>query len=213
MMRSAALLCAVSLLEAVAGSAMDDTTIRTAVAEWLSDATAAEAAHGHISTWETGGVTDMNRLFCAVLCDGANGAASSFNEDIGAWDTSGVTDMELMFYWASAFNQDIGAWETSGVTSMHGMFSQASSFNQDLSDWAVDGVTTMVYMFDGASAFNQDLGWCVDDGVLSYNTFDNTPCESTSCGVKEGDCKALGSDAATTRSAALAALVIGAALP
>ena len=34
---------------------MDDTTIRTAVTEWLSDATAAEATYGHISTWETGG--------------------------------------------------------------------------------------------------------------------------------------------------------------
>ena len=43
MMRSAALLCVASLLPAVAGSAMDDTTIRTAVTEWLSDASAAEA--------------------------------------------------------------------------------------------------------------------------------------------------------------------------
>ena len=34
---------------------MDDTTIRTAVAAWLSDRAAAEAAYGHISTWETGG--------------------------------------------------------------------------------------------------------------------------------------------------------------
>jgi surface protein len=214
MMRSAALLlpAVASLLPAVAGSAMDDITIRTAVTEWLSDATAAEAAHGHISTWETGGVTDMNRLFCAFLCDGANSAASSFNEDIGAWDTSGVTDMELMFNFASAFNQDIGAWDTSGVTSMHGMFYEASAFNQDLGDWAVDSVTTMVYMFDGASAFNQDLGWCVDDGVLSYNTFSDTPCKSTSCGVKEGGCGDLGSDGAATPSAALAALVIGAAL-
>ena len=43
--------------------AMDDTTIRTAVAAWLSDASAAEATYGHISTWETGGVTDMSCLF------------------------------------------------------------------------------------------------------------------------------------------------------
>ena len=31
---------------------LDDTTIRTAVAAWLADATAAEATYGHISTWE-----------------------------------------------------------------------------------------------------------------------------------------------------------------
>ena len=44
---------------------LDDTTIREAVAAWLADATAAEAAYGHISTWKTGGVTDMADLFCA----------------------------------------------------------------------------------------------------------------------------------------------------
>ena len=72
MVRSAALLCAVSLLEAVAGSALDNDSIKTAVALWLSDSTAAEAAYGHISTWETGGVTDMSYLFCGTtgsLCN------------------------------------------------------------------------------------------------------------------------------------------------
>ena len=44
---------------------MDDSNIRTAVAAWLADATAAEATYGHISTWKTGGVTDMSWLFCA----------------------------------------------------------------------------------------------------------------------------------------------------
>ena len=37
------------------GYVMTDSNIRTAVAAWLSDATAAEATYGHISTWETGG--------------------------------------------------------------------------------------------------------------------------------------------------------------
>ena len=32
---------------------MTDSRIRTAVAAWLADAAAAEAAYGHISTWET----------------------------------------------------------------------------------------------------------------------------------------------------------------
>ena len=84
MVRSAALLCAVSLLEAVAGIALDNDSIKTAVALWLSDSTAAEAAYGHISTWETGGVTDMSYLFCGTTGSLCNPAAASFNEDIGA---------------------------------------------------------------------------------------------------------------------------------
>ena len=110
--------------------AADDSTIRTAVAAWLSDSAAAEAAYGHISTWETGGVTDMSELFCVQYCVYSNLAAASFNEDIGAWDTSGVKTMYKMFSRASAFNRDIGAWDTSGVTAMHWMFYYASAFNQ-----------------------------------------------------------------------------------
>ena len=41
---------------------MTDSNIRTAVDAWFSDATAAEATYGHISTWETSGVTDMYAL-------------------------------------------------------------------------------------------------------------------------------------------------------
>ena len=109
------------------GNVMANGKIRIAVAAWLSDATAAEATYGHISTWETGGVTDMDNLF----------------ED------------------ASSFNEDIGAWDTSGVTRMFGMF-------------------------EDASAFDQDLGWCMDDDVrLGAGAFYNTPCEATSCGVKQ----------------------------
>ena len=79
---------------------MDDTTIRTAVAAWLSDRAAAEATYGHISRWGTQGVTDMSYLFCAstyyALAADCNAAAASFNENIGAWDTSGVTRMDYM---------------------------------------------------------------------------------------------------------------------
>jgi len=88
------------------GTPMGDGSIRVAVAAWLSDATAAEAAYGHISTWETGGVTDMSELF---------EDASSFNEDISAWDTSGVTTMVEMFQDASSFNQNIGGWSVAGA--------------------------------------------------------------------------------------------------
>ena len=98
----------------LSGYVMTDSNIRTAVAAWFSDASAAETTYGHISTWDTSGVTDMSYLFCAdydanwrPLC---NSAAASFNEDIGAWDTSGVTTMSGMFRDggdASAFNHGI----------------------------------------------------------------------------------------------------------
>ena len=42
------------LLPTVAGIALDDSTIRTAVGG-LSDSATAEAAYGHISTWRLGG--------------------------------------------------------------------------------------------------------------------------------------------------------------
>ena len=228
---------------ACGGSPMSDVGIRLAVTAWLADATAAEATYGHISTWETGGVTSMRYLFCGSSCTSGppwcsvcNTAAAYFNEDIGAWDTSGVTSMNRMFYRASAFdqdiggwavdsvtdmswmfhmassfNQDIGAWDTSGVTSMNRMFYGASAFDQDIGGWAVDsvtdmaltfsgassfnqdlgawdtsGVTTMYMMFRNASAFDQNLGWCLDDDVRLDGAFGGTPCESTSCGVKQG---------------------------
>merc|ERR1712138_253405 len=102
------------------GNVMATGKIRIAVAAWLSDATAAEATYGHISTWETSGVTDMWGLFAHV---------AAFNEDIGAWDTSGVTSMSRMFEGASAFNQDIGTWQVDKVMDMGWMFREASSFN------------------------------------------------------------------------------------
>jgi surface protein len=148
------------VLQGICDYPMTDSTIRTAVTAWLSNPTAAEATYGHISTWETGGVTDMSYLFCESTSSACNTAAASFNDDISSWETSGVTTMRSMFTGASAFNRDIGAWDTSGVTSMR-------------------------YMFYEASAFDQDLGWCVDDDVGLDYAFKDTPCASTSCGVKQ----------------------------
>ena len=91
------------------GYVMDDTTIRTARDAWLADPAAAEATYGHISTWDTSGVTNMAYLFCGGYgWSSCNTAAKSFNEDISAWDTSGVTSMYWMFFYAHAFNQDLG---------------------------------------------------------------------------------------------------------
>ena len=55
---------------------IDDGTIKTAVGRWLLNPAAAEASYGHISTWETAGVTDMSELFCALLSCGYYGCAA-----------------------------------------------------------------------------------------------------------------------------------------
>ena len=96
--------CGTTPAPTISPLAADDSTIRTAVTAWLADPTAAETTYGHISTWETGGVTDMSYLFST----GSNSGVEFFNEDIGAWDTSGVTSMREMFSGASAFDQDLG---------------------------------------------------------------------------------------------------------
>jgi len=85
----------------LSGYVMTDSNIRTARDAWLADASAAETTYGHISTWDTSGVTDMSWLFCgssSYSSYGCNTAAASFNEDISAWDTSGVTTLREMFY-------------------------------------------------------------------------------------------------------------------
>ena len=127
MMGAAALLCVASLLPAVDGIALSDQGIRTAVNYWLSDSATAEAAYGHISTWDTSGVTDMSYLFCGTYGGsylhslGCSPAAESFNDDIGAWDVSGVTRMDSMFMYALAFDQDLG-WLVDDDVSMYDAF-------------------------------------------------------------------------------------------
>ena len=139
----------------------DDSSVKTAVALWLSDRDAAIRSYGQIWTWDTSGVTDMSYLFCGSQywsSSGCNEAAASFNDPIGEWDTPGVTSMYRMFYEASAFDQDLS--------------------------WSLGNVTNMISMFKGASVFDPwDLGWCVaDDADLDY-AFEGTQCASTSCGV------------------------------
>merc|ERR1719506_1521567 len=145
------------------GEPMDDATIRTAVDLWLSNRAAAMATYGHVSTWETGAVTDMSYLFCAA------------HERFGACSPA-----------AEAFNDDIGAWETSRVTDVSYMFAGSPTFNQDLGAWAVDEVTDLRGMFDGAAAFDQDLGWCVAGDAAQDGAFVESACAATACGTAKG---------------------------
>ena len=145
------------------GEPMDDATIRTAVDLWLSNRAAAMATYGHVSTWETGAVTDMSYLFCAAheRFGACSPAAEAFNDDIGAWDTSSVTDVSYMFAGSPNFNQDLGAWSVDRVTDLRGMF-------------------------DGAAAFDQDLGWCVAGDAAQDGAFAASACAAAACGTSKG---------------------------
>ena len=68
------------------------------------------------------------------------------------------------------------------------MFHRAVSFNQNIGNWVIDSVTSMEGMFFDAKAFKKNLGWCVDNDVSLNNAFWETKCESTSCGVTQGNC-------------------------
>ena len=104
---------------------------------WLDDASAATAMYGHISTWDTSLITDMDTIFCAnegwanmpgdgwlTRCDTR---AATFDADISGWDMSSVTTMSYMFYQAAAFNQDLSAWDVSSVTTMEARHPSANA--------------------------------------------------------------------------------------
>ena len=114
--------CLAGLVTAGAVVQLDDTSIRTAVTAWLTDAAAAEATYGHISAWDTSQVTDMARLF----------QNSDFNQNINAWDTGAVTTMFGLFSVASKFNQPLNDWDVSRVTNMEALFAEATAFNQPI---------------------------------------------------------------------------------
>ena len=124
--------------------------IQTAVSAWITNATAATATYGNISTWDTSRVTNMDYLF---------GGATLFNGDISKWNTGNVTSMYAMFYLASSFNGDISKWNTGKVQFMSDMFNNALKFNGDLSSWNTSAVQSMDYLFYSATSFNQTLCW------------------------------------------------------
>ena len=167
-----------------------DDTMHASVKAWVSNAAAAEAIYGNISSFDTGAVTDMAWLFCGdtgrndawehyifggnnvtVPC---NEGAQSFNLDITSWNTSAVVSMRDMFTGALAFNQPIGSWDTSAVANMVGMFNSASSFNQPLNSFDTRSLQYASWVFKAASSFNQPLSsWDMSKVIKIHNIFDS----------------------------------------
>ena len=127
----------------------DDDTLRKAVELWHTDEEEAKRRYGDLSKWQTGKVTNMERMFTC---------AHSFNQPLKSWDTSKVTTMEGMFWSASSFNQPLNSWRTSKVTNMMCMFHSATKFNEPLDHWDISSVphkheNGLKYMFRGALAY------------------------------------------------------------
>ena len=107
---STALGLLVSLPETVGQTSFTSKSeLQAALAEWCADPTAATATHGDISTWDTGGVTDMSgqgssqpyTSFFPSACHSSCSTAyciTTFNGAIGSWNVVGVTSMDSMFY-------------------------------------------------------------------------------------------------------------------
>ena len=166
-----ALLCATT----AAAEPLDDKTIRKAVKLWADDEAKATKKYGHISTWDTSRVTDMDYLLGACWSDSRCVVSWSFNEDVSNWDTSNVKSMvslprrmrvstllttqnvQVNMFRDTAFNQAIGVWDVSQVTDMSSMFEGADSFNQPLNGWDVSKVKSMYEMLEDCTAFNQPL--------------------------------------------------------
>ena len=182
--------------DAPTGDVMVNWKLRRAVRAWLDDAAAAEATYGHISAWDTSGVTDLHCLFAAAKESGCwyyNAEAASFDEHLEEWDVSHVDTMWNMFNGAARRgNRPRGRAFLGNATIRHERAANcdfragAASFDRYLGDWDVSNVKDMNGMFAGASAFDQDLGWCVDEDAELSAAFDDTPCSSTSCGVEQG---------------------------
>ena len=125
-----------------------------AAKEWLENEELAETKYGHISNWDTSGVTEMKALFYPGYRDGESKIDTSlFNEDISRWNVSNVNDMSRLFENCLHFNQDISSWDVSNVTSMQGMFKGCNNFNQDIGKWNIDNVRSFSNMFKKATSF------------------------------------------------------------
>ena len=70
----------------------DTASLRTAVSAWCDNEASATTTYGHISTWDTSGVTDMSYLFSRYDSTGSDvggvycSSYDTFNSDISNWD-------------------------------------------------------------------------------------------------------------------------------
>ena len=59
--------------------------LQKALVDWCADPANAEAAYGHISTWDVSATTDLQYLVSMAPC------VNTFNEDIDDWNVGQAT--------------------------------------------------------------------------------------------------------------------------
>merc|ERR1712176_133676 len=106
--------------------AFDSKTLRHWVARYFIDPWNVLEMFGPLSSWNTGAVTDMKRLFTYKR---------RFNDDISKWKTQRVTDMHEMFYQATHFNINLNKWNVKKVRNFKNMFYNATSYGYHLNSW------------------------------------------------------------------------------
>lgn len=144
----------------------DKSELEFALAEWCHSPTSTATLRGHISTWDTSLVADMQELVFKAPC------RSTFNENIGelpptpsrtssaqpppgcqtlstapspgSWNVARVTSLRNAFAYAITFDQPLD-WDTSSVTDTSNLFMHAVRFNRPLDGWQVGSVTNMYW--------------------------------------------------------------------
>ena len=157
-----------------------------------------------IENWNTGKVTNMERMFFGT----------AFNRPIGNWNTQNVAsfkqmfesntafnqtlnwdvrkgrDFSRMFYGASNFNSPlnfVNAFNGEGEgtltyqfsfgrsVNLSSMFERATKFDQPVANWNTQYVTNMFSLFN-SSAFNRPIGgWDTRNVTSMYGMFQLTP--------------------------------------
>ena len=121
-----------------AADVIDDSNMLAACEIWTREPSAATTTYGHISTWNTSGVTNMSFLFAEK---------ESFDADLSLWNTSRVTTFEGMFYRAEAFNHSLEKWDVGNAQNLRNMFAGATSFDQNLASWRIPSSAALANIF------------------------------------------------------------------
>jgi hypothetical protein len=131
-----------------------DENLKGAVKDWYENRTAAELRFGHISSWDTSQVTNMNALFMNLV---------DFNDPIEKWDVSKVVDMDCMFCGATSFNQPLKEWKVSKVTTMKNMFDNPTQLKQSLPSWTMMNSPESLSSAAGAHVVLRDVQYVADN--------------------------------------------------
>lgn len=126
--------------------------LRDAVSLWCKDRHKGIETYGHISTWNTGKITDMSNLFYCQ-CPNTNIKHDMYCEDnktdnVGWW-LEHPCDCDLLeenrvnrqsHCGRRNFNDNINDWDVSKVTDASKMFKDCFKYNQPMDKWNLKSI-------------------------------------------------------------------------